>query len=368
MVLIAVGIVGSYLLLLFFPIAVWRKMPFTSSEKHEGKVSVIIPFRNEELNLRRLAESLEAQTYSSFEVLFVNDHSTDDSLNVLKCLVDKGITLSLNIISLEETQGKKAALAAGIAQATGEIIVTTDADCWCNENWLKAMTSGFHNPQTQMITGPVVLEGMSFFQKLQRIEFGAVLASSAALIGLSKPTMANGANLAYRKSVFNEVNGFSGIEQTPSGDDELLMMKIVKKYPKSVVFAKSAEAVVHTLAHVNWTNFVQQRKRWASKWKVGMRRSTILSALFVYMVQLAFVGLVLLFFLGELPLSSVAGLWLIKIILEFLLIRNYFDDLKQPYSFFHFVLLQTFYPFYVLYVGLASNFGRFQWKDRSFKI
>ena len=368
MVLIAAGIVGVYLLLLFFPIVAWQQMPFLPSERHECKVSVIVPFRNEEANLRRLVESLKAQTHASFEVLFVNDHSTDDSLNVLRQLVEKDIPFSFSIISLEGIQGKKAAIAAGIAQASGEIIVTTDADCWCNENWLKAMTSGFNNSQTQMITGPVVLEGGSFFQKLQRIEFGAVLASSAALIGLGKPTMANGANLAYRKLVFTEVEGFTGIEQTPSGDDELLMMKIVKKYPKGVVFAKNPDSVVHTLAHTNWVDFIQQRKRWASKWKIGMRWSTILSALFVYSVQIALVGLVLLFLFGKVSLVSLAGLWLMKVVLELHLIRNYFRDLKQAYSFFHFLLLQTFYPFYVLYVGLASNFGRFQWKERSFKI
>ncbi|WP_421978292.1 glycosyltransferase [Roseivirga seohaensis] len=368
MVLIAAGIVGVYLLLLFFPIVAWQQMPFSPSERHECKVSVIVPFRNEEANLRRLVESLKAQTHASFEVIFVNDHSSDDSLEVLMSLVEKDITFSFSIISLEETQGKKAAITAGIAQASGEIIVTTDADCWFNENWLTAMTSGFINAEAQMITGPVVLEGMSFFQKLQRVEFGAVLASSAALIGLGKPTMANGANLAYRKSVFTEVNGFLGIDQTPSGDDELLMMKIAEKYPKGVGFAKNPDSVVRTLAHKNWLDFIQQRKRWASKWKVGMRWSTIISALFVYSVQIALVGLVLLFLFGKVSLVSLAGLWLIKVVLELQLIRNYFRDLKQAYSFSHFLLLQIFYPFYVLYVGLASNFGRFQWKERSFKI
>ncbi|KYG80555.1 cellulose synthase/poly-beta-1,6-N-acetylglucosamine synthase-like glycosyltransferase [Roseivirga ehrenbergii] len=368
MVLFVAGIVFSYLLLLFFSIVAWQQMPFTSAEKYKGKVSVIIPFRNEEANLKRLVEALKVQTYPWFEVLFVNDHSTDDSLNVLRRLVEKDIPFSFSIISLEGTQGKKAAIAAGTAQATGEIIVTTDADCWFDRNWLLAMTSGFNNSQTQMVTGPVVLEGGGFFQKLQRIEFGAVLASSAALIGLGKPTMANGANLAYRKSVFNEVEGFSGIEQTPSGDDELLMMKIAKKYPKGVVFAKDTEAVVHTLAHTKWSDFLQQRKRWASKWKVGMRWSTIISALFVYLVQMASLGLVFLFLFGEMSLIAVVALWSIKMILELLLIRNYFRDLKQAYSLSHFLLLQTFYPFYVLYVGLASNFGRFQWKERSFKI
>ena len=156
MVLIAAGIVGVYLLLLFFPIVAWQQMPFTSAEKYKGKVSVIIPFRNEEANLKRLVEALKVQTYPWFEVLFVNDHSTDDSLNVLRRLVEKDIPFSFSIISLEGTQGKKAAIAAGIAQATGEIIVTTDADCWFDRNWLLAMTSGFNNSQTQMVTGPVV--------------------------------------------------------------------------------------------------------------------------------------------------------------------------------------------------------------------
>ncbi|MGW8121215.1 glycosyltransferase [Roseivirga echinicomitans] len=368
MIFIAVGIVGSYLLLILLPIMAWRKIPFALSEPHDANISVIVPFRNEAANLERLVASLRIQTHSSFEALFVNDHSTDDSLNVLKRFLEKDVNFTFSIISLEKSQGKKAAIAAAVVQASGEIIVTTDADCWFHENWLKTMTSAFRNFQTQMVTGPVVLEGTTFFQKLQRIEFGAVLASSAALIGLGKPTMANGANLAYRKSAFHAVNGFSGIEQTPSGDDELLMMKIVKNYPKSVLFAKHSDATVHTLGHTNWADFVQQRKRWASKWKVGMRWSTIISALYVYVVQLALVGLLLLCVFWEMPFMWLAGLWCIKLILELQLIGNYFKDLNEPFSLFHFLLLQTFYPFYVLYVGLASNFGRFQWKERSFKI
>jgi len=58
----------------------------------------------------------------------------------------------------------------------------------------------------------------------------------------------------------------------------------------------------------------------------------------------------------------------LKVFVEFLLIRGFFSSLEQKYSFVHFLVLQTFYPFYVLYFGLVSNFGNFQWKGRSFKI
>lgn len=368
MVFVAAGVVGIYLLLLIILLFAWRQIPFTTINHSEAKASVIVPFRNEEANLTRLLQAIKAQTHSSFEVIFVNDHSTDDSLNLLTHLMEDCKLFPSKIISLKESQGKKSAITEGIAQSSGDIIVTTDADCWFGENWLKAMMTAFEKPKIQMVTGPVVLEGFSFFQKLQRVEFGAVLASSAALIGLGKPTMANGANLAYRRKVFSEVEGFTGIEQTPSGDDELLLMKITKRYPEGVVFAKQKEAMMHTAALNHWSSFIQQRKRWASKWKVGARWSTVISALFIYLVQMAFLALLVFCAFGEVSIALFAGIGLTKLVLEGLVIRNYFYDLKQDFSIFHFFCLQTFYPFYVLYVGLASNFGRFQWKNRSFKI
>jgi cellulose synthase/poly-beta-1,6-N-acetylglucosamine synthase-like glycosyltransferase len=337
--------------------------------KFSGKVSVIVPFRNEVSNLKRVINALQSQSYPNFEVLFINDHSSDGSLKKVELLIEEsGKGSSLRVFNLIYKEGKKAAIAEGVAKSTGEIILTTDADCWFNEHWIQEMIQPFSTDAIQMVTGPVILEGKSFLQKWQRIEFGAIMLVTAVLVTAKKPAMANGANLAYRKSAFESVNGFVGIDQTPSGDDELLMMKISRAFKNAVFFSKSNHSIVHTNAVKSLGELIQQRKRWASKWKVGNRFSTILTALVVYLFQIVHLLIIgwLVFDKGNTNLlSCLLGL---KVFIEFLLIRAFFSSLKQKYSIAHFLALQTFYPFYVLYFGLLSNFGSFSWKGRNFKI
>lgn len=338
-------------------------------DQFSGKVTVVVPFRNEVKNIERIFDALQAQTYPNFEVIFVNDHSSDGSLKKLDALIDKSRKgLDIKVLNLIYKEGKKAAIAAGIAKSGGEIMLTTDADCWFNERWVQQMVQPFANDGIQMVTGPVILGGKSFLQKCQRIEFGAIMVVSAVLVKAKMPAMANGANLAYRKSAFELVNGFEGIDQTPSGDDELLLMKISRKFKNAVFFVKSKNAIVHTHGVKSLSDLVQQRKRWASKWKVGNRFSTILTAIMVYLFQILHLSIIG-WILAD---RSMANLLLIalglKVFAEFWLIFGFFNTLKQKYSFVHFLVLQTFYPFYVLYFGLVSNFGNFQWKGRSFKI
>lgn len=334
----------------------------------KGRVSVIVPFRNEENNISALVKALRTQTYTNFEVIFVNDHSTDQTLQYLEEELHLSAPFEFKTLSLTIEKGKKAAIAKGVEQSTGEVVLTTDADCWFDKDWIGQMTKPFILPETHMVTGPVVLEGQSFFQKCQRIEFGALLAVSATLVAFNRPTMANGANLAYRKSTFEQVGGYKGIDQTPSGDDELLLMKVNSRYKKAVRFCNSKNSVVHTLALSSLADFVQQRKRWASKWKVGLRLNTIITAFLVYIVQIIHVVIItwaIVDYSTAGPLLKILGF---KLLAELLLIHGYFRSLQQKYSIFHFLALQTFYPFYVLYFGLVSNFGNFQWKGRSFKI
>jgi cellulose synthase/poly-beta-1,6-N-acetylglucosamine synthase-like glycosyltransferase len=334
-----------------------------------GKVSVIVPFRNEVSNLERIFDALQSQSYPNFEVIFINDHSSDGSLKKIEMLGAKPREgLSLKVLNLIYKEGKKAAIAEGIAKSSGEIILTTDADCWFDKHWIQQMVQPFSEAAIQMVTGPVVLEGKSFLQKCQRIEFGAIMVVSAVLVTAKRPAMANGANFAYRKSAFESVNGFEGIDQTPSGDDELLLMKISRKFKNAVFFSKSKTAIVHTYGVKSLHDLVQQRKRWASKWKIGNRFSTILTALLVYLFQivhLVIIGWIVVDESMASPLLMALGL---KVLVEFFLIKDFFSSLKQKYSIVHFIALQTFYPFYVLYFGLVSNFGNFQWKGRSFKI
>ena len=231
-------------------------------------ISVLIPFRNESENILHSLQSIETQDYpkDKFEVIYINDSSTDDSFRKLENAVKSP---NIKIISVPEdfmlNAHKKRAVRFGIENCRGEIIVTTDADCIHKENWLKTLL-GCYDKETGFISGPIeFIEGNNFFDQIQRIEFAGLILSGAGLIGINKPAICNAANASYRKEAYRSVNGFDDNMNLSSGDDEILMQKIWKDSRYKVRFCANRKAVATSLPNKNLSDFYHQRKRWASK-------------------------------------------------------------------------------------------------------
>ena len=100
---------------------------------------------------------------------------------------------------------------------------------------------------------------------MQTLEFSYLIGIGAAFIGNGRASTCNGANLAYRKDVFYQVGGFTGIDDLASGDDELLLQKVAERFAGRIGFLKHFDAVVYTHAKPTLADFLQQRRRWASK-------------------------------------------------------------------------------------------------------
>lgn len=326
-----------------------------------------MPFRNEVNNLSKLVASLEQQTHDDFEVIFVNDHSEDQSEAVLtECL--SATHFKYQLLSLVEAEGKKAAINFAISNAKYELVITTDADCEMKPEWLKKMSQSFVDQELKMLVGPIGLTGDSLWQKMQSTESSAMIGVGGAMLHLGKPLMANGANLAYRKTVFQELNGFDGISNTPSGDDELLMGKVSKAYPTGISFLKSPEAMVFTNGMDNWRDFRQQRMRWASKWKIGKRISTQLMAFFVFLIQVIQVTLIGSLFIKSQYLEITIACLMAKLLIELIFLWSVRQSLGQKMYGLPTLINYLLYPFYAIYFGVAANFGKFEWKGRSYKI
>ncbi len=365
--IVSYGIYILYLLFLSGLFISWSRLVVHEKTKEELMISVIVPFRNEAQNLPRLLNSLNQQSHSCFEVIFINDHSDDNGVDILQSSLSD-LKMESRVFSLDTTHGKKAAISKGILESKNDLIITTDADCVMKMNWLKEMSGPFNNGDVKMVVGPVELSGHTMWQKMQSLESSALVGVGGGMINFGKPTMSNGANLAYRKRAFEEVSGFSKIDSTPSGDDELLMMKVFKEHKNGIRFLKSEEALVSTAAEKSWPDFKQQRLRWASKWNVGKRASTLITAILIFLVQLAQLSIVTGLVLGFLALEL--GLMLIstKFIIEFLFVWQVRKSFGQRMFMIPFFLNYVFYPFYALYFGVAANFGDFQWKDRNYKV
>lgn len=325
-------------------------------------ISIIVPFRNEVGNMEQLVKSIMSLNYprDHWEAILVNDHSTDLSVEMAQSIISGSENFLVHNLNGFQ-RGKKQALQAGIHLAKYEIIATTDADCTIPFGWLKSIANSFQNENIRLSIGLVKLgKTKSLFGKMQAIELTSLMASTAAAVGWGHPVMCNGANLAFRKEAFFAVGAYDDNLQVASGDDEFLMRKIINRFRDSVTIHSSQDAVVVTTEQESLGGFVNQRIRWAGKWRHNSDRLTQLLALVVLASHISFVGLLVLLPVGSPMLLLAIG----KIFLEGFLIRKASVHLRQRVNWFGFLLLQLIYPFYVLVIGLSSFFVVPRWKDR----
>ena len=364
-------LIVSYAVFTFVLFLLWRRIPakYESKDMQSDFISVIIPVRNEEGNILNLLEDLNCQTYpfSKFEILVMNDGSTDNTVAIVENFNEKSLC-SIQLITLPDTpttSPKKRAIETAIAQAKGNLIVTTDGDCRAKPGWLEAIANCHTVTSAKLISGPVTFnKETSLTDHLQTVEFSSLIGSGASAIEAGFPSLCNGANLAYEKAAFFEVGGYDGVRHIASGDDEFLMHKISAKFHGQVKFLKDSNAVISTEAHKNWSLFFRQRKRWASKWKHYQSKTPLLLALYVFSCNFSIIAASTLWLSQDLPGSDFLILLLIKCAPEWLFLGTILHFLKKTVSIFFIPLTQIFYPFYVCFFGLVAQKPEYEWKGR----
>jgi len=293
----AVLVSYCYIILSYFK--AWSNIPeYNSGKEPISFVSVIIAFRNEAKNLNALLNSLVNQNMpeSLHEIILVNDHSEDESTQIIQPFIEQYKNLKL-VEAEKDSTGKKAAIRKGISLAKGTLIITTDADCTMNQDWLRTLVNYYEEMnQPDLISVPVLIEpGQSYFSKFQSFEFLSLVGSGAGSIGIYRPILCNAANLAFKKNLFKQQTS-SGNNKYASGDDIFLLL-YAKKNKKKIHFIKSKEAAVYTKPLKNISEFIIQRIRWISK-SPGYNDFDInFVAIVVYLLNLLFVALLIAGFL-----------------------------------------------------------------------
>ncbi|MBO0936990.1 glycosyltransferase [Fibrella sp. HMF5335] len=345
-----------------------RYVPTPLPDAPLPRLTVVIPVRNEATTLPHLLTDLNGQDYPHFEVIVADDASTDATADLARTYAQTA-RYPLSVLSLHDdplvASPKKRAIAQSIAQATGQLIVTTDGDCRVGPHWLGLLARFQAETGAKLISGPVTFTtNRTVFGQLQTVEFASLIGAGAATMVLKNPTMCNGANLCYSKSVFEEVKGFAGIDQVASGDDELLMHKIAAKFPGSVRFLKHPDAIVETGPHASLKAFYQQRKRWAGKWRAYSSPFPTLLAVFVFLCNLTPVAALVGGLLGYFPAKAVLGIVVLKWVPEALFLGAVLLFLGKRKALCWIPLTQWLYPFYVVFFGLAAQRRGFVWKGR----
>ncbi len=373
MVIAYLFVLTCYALSMLWLTIIWTKLPtFDPPQQPEAKdrITVVVPVRNEARNIEQLLRSIECQTLSvkAFEVVVVDDHSTDDTVARVEKFV-RNSALDLKVIKSKEGEGtpKKRAIEQAIGQSYGHIIVTTDGDCIVGEKWLEMINQAFEDQAIQLVMGPVIYSIDNCLDKLQWVEFSALQGLSAVLLSISKPAMGNGANLAYRKTAFMEVGGFDGNRQYATGDDEFLVRKMAKKLGvQALSYLKTSKALVLTSPAQGTAAILNQKIRWSSKWRHQKE-------LLAWMMPLLVLGINLLPILGVLAawkglMSFTIALlaWSIKGIGDMVFSRSVASYYGQQHSWIALIAAEIIYPVYTLFFGLGSIFGKYTWKDRRY--
>jgi cellulose synthase/poly-beta-1,6-N-acetylglucosamine synthase-like glycosyltransferase len=334
-------------------------------------VSIIVAARNEEGKIALTINDVLSQSYRTelFELIVIDDHSTDRTAEIVETYASKGVKL----IKLNEDKAlnsyKKKAIQTAIGAAKGNLIVTTDADCRMGPEWLATIVNYYETTGCKMISSPVAyFEEKSIFEELQTLEFAYLIGLGASTIGNKNPSTCNGANLAYEKKAFFEVGGFNGIDDLASGDDELLLHKMAAIYGNKIGFLKNKDAVVYTHAKATLGEFIQQRKRWASKSTRYKDKSVIILGVSVWLFNLSIViNALLSIFFPEITLPFLLFQLVSKLLVEFVFLHNMMKFLKRKALLLWLPLLNVLHIIYFVYIGFAGNSGKYNWKGRMVK-
>lgn len=330
-------------------------------------VSVIVAARNEADNIRMCIHALQKQTYPKdlLEIIIVDDRSEDRTADIVREESEKDPRIQLIPIIKKnaEMSPKKWALHQGILKAKGEILCFTDADCIPSAVWIESLITYF-DPDVGLVAGysPLTLkDSPTLFHRLIALDGLALAGVAAGSFGLNLPLTCSGRSIAYRKTVYHEVSGFSSIGQFISGDDDLFLHLIRQQTAWKMRYCLNPEAVVPTSPPRTLRQFSAQRTRHASKgfhYPWGL----IIGLICVYLLN---VSLLVGLFFPSCYLAVIIG-FLLKTVAEFGLVEKMARTFKQSRLLSSFPLAAFIHIPYVVIFGLWGQIGRFEWKNKHF--
>jgi len=344
-------------------------------DKTPPRVSVIIPVRNESLNIRNCLDDMLMQDFpkEQMEILVADDNSEDHTLSLVQLFMKQHPEFPVSIIifpgNLLDEPGKKGAISRSVMAATGELVITTDADTRRGPSWISAMVKAYTHGRFQMLLGPVALQNeTNLLQKIQSLELMGLIGTTAAATYFRIPLMCNGANLAYRRSAFIDAGGFKGNRHLASGDDVFLLAGIRKQYgANSIGFVFDRKASVFTEGEATFGGFLNQRLRWVSKSRGYKEKGIISMAVLTWLTHFLLLTGMLIGMFHPIVLVFSLGLWLGKILVEYTMVRmmSIFFDKKDLLGYYF--IAQVFQLIYVVLIGISGNLFPYSWKGRKLR-
>jgi len=351
-VLFSVG--WFYFFYYFNPIKLTPSEPITAFPP----VSIIISARNSVLKLEDNIQHWLTQDYPNFEVVIIDDRSSDETAYFLVKTAEKEPLLKYVLLDPDviKNGSKKLALTLGIKKAKNNHFLLTDADCIpSSDQWLKHMATGFTQKKDIVLGVSPVMTKKSFLGRLTQYEnlFTAMQYSGMAIKG--KPYMGVGRNLAYTRGIYDSVGGFSKHHHLPAGDDDLFVQEASNA--KNTLVCIQPESFVNTEGPKNWKEYWKQKMR--HLWIGKQYRNDVKN-------RLAWLPISLLLFWTIIIIWFITGsswLWpiipiLVKIVPEWIIFVKKGKLLNMPLAGPYYLFYNIFYSFWYVVISMNAFFKR----------
>ncbi len=343
-------------------IGLFRYEDKSYNELPHKSVSIVIAARNEENNLESLLNDIVLQDYplDLLDVSIIDDRSTDKTWDIITSFSRKYTFIKgLQIQELsEEMTPKKNALTKAIESTSGEIIVTTDADCRVQKTWVSSMVNSLSDNYSISIGySQTDISSDSLFHRLQNMDFLGIMAANAGAAGWGNYWSGSGQNLAYLRSAFEEIGGFNPVHYRISGDDMYLVQSISKT--GTATFNIDLAGAVKTTPTETLEQFVNQRSRWASNSR-RMSEGSYSFFLFLVAAFLSNVFILISFIFGSGPFFLA---FLIKFLFEGGVLFLGGQLFKTTTPFYVYILWSLVQPFYIPAIAIMGLNDKFSWKS-----
>lgn len=319
----------------------FEKLPF---------VSVVICAKNESENLRNFLPCVLNQKYPSFEVVVVDDNSTDDTSATLSSLSESYKNLETYLFDQKKISlGKKQVLEFGIEKASSEYLLLTDADCKpSSPYWLVGMVNGFSNKSDVVLGVGMYRKEDGWINKLVQLDTLYIIINymSFALSGF--PYMSVGRNVAYRKSLFQQIGGLKKHYDVPSGDDDLLINQMPSSTKFNVVYDSNSQTI--SIPENTWGSFIKQKSRHVSAGLKYNKRNILMLGLSYLLVTFWYVSLPLMICYSS-DLAVVLTIVVLKKITLYTIFRRIFAKIGVA----ELILLSIFMDILSIFVQIIAT-------------
>ncbi|MCQ2204037.1 MAG: glycosyltransferase [Bacteroidales bacterium] len=277
-------------------------------------MSVIICAKNEASNLKELIPMLYNQDFREFQVIVVDDCSTDDTPMVLAELKSRYPDFYYTSIPIDSIfrHGKKLAVTVGIKAAKHERMVFIDADCRpCSNRWLRELSDNYLDGKEMVIGYGKYEKEKGFLNFFIRFEtfWNAVQYFGYAVAW--RPFMGVGRNMTYTKSLYNQSSKFRRSLQVLSGDDDMFVSEVGTR--KNTAICYTPESHTTSEPQHTWNDWVAQKSRHLTTAPYYPTPIKIMLGLEVVTRQLMLLGTIGLLIFGDMDVKIIAAsIWAVR--------------------------------------------------------